>query len=92
MFTSMIFLTDKKGVDDGGSTLMRSYRSVPSSWYLGLLVINFGAAGELVVCIDTELTGVSLPGEDDAAADADMGSVVGHGYCNGMSIGFPVES
>jgi hypothetical protein len=26
---------------------MRSYLPVPSSWYIGLLAVNFGAAGEL---------------------------------------------
>ncbi|KAK8844104.1 OPT family small oligopeptide transporter [Kwoniella newhampshirensis] len=41
-------LSKRTILDDVHNKLMRTYLSVPSSWYIGLLAINFGAAVILV--------------------------------------------
>jgi hypothetical protein len=56
------------------STLMRSYLPVPSSWYLGLLGVNFGAASTSKDRWSILLLTYSLVGDDNAASDAGLGS------------------
>lgn len=62
---------------------MRSYLPVPSLWYLGLLVVNFGAAGKCLVIVpfhgntDREQ---SHSGQNHSIADANMGPGVGNGH------------
>ncbi|ODN97275.1 OPT family small oligopeptide transporter [Cryptococcus wingfieldii CBS 7118] len=41
-------LSNRTELNDAHNKLMRAYRAVPSSWYLGLLAVNFGAAVILV--------------------------------------------
>jgi hypothetical protein len=59
---------------------MRSYLPVPSSWYLILLGVNFGAASESnpVVALTN-----SLAGHHNTTSDACMGSDPVYSYSNG---------
>lgn len=62
---------------------MRSYLPVPSLWYLGLLVVNFGAAGKCLVIVpyhDNTDREQSHPGQNHTIADANMGPGVGNGH------------
>lgn len=75
------------------SKLMRSYLPVPSVWYVGLLAVNFGAAGKCLAIfpyhdnIDWEQ---SHSGQNHFIADANMGSGVGNGHrhckCSGANV------
>jgi hypothetical protein len=61
---------------------MRSYLPVPSSWYLGLLGVNFGAASTSKDRWSTLLLTYSLAGDDNAASDAGLGSDTVDSDCN----------
>lgn len=60
---------------------MRAYLPVPHSWYIGLLALNFGAAGEYSkFCweqgslLDREVLITSNIGEDNSIANANLGT------------------
>lgn len=59
---------------------MRSYLPVPSSWYLGLLGVNFLAASESA---DKDLLMRSLAGHNNAASDAYLGTNLIDSYRDG---------
>jgi hypothetical protein len=52
---------------------MRNYLPVPSSWYIGLLAINFGAAGAALPFQELLAAKGSFAGQDDITPDADLG-------------------
>jgi len=59
---------------------MRSYLPVPSSWYLGLLGVNFVAASESA---HKGLLTRSLAGHHNSASNAYLGADPIDSYCNG---------
>lgn len=49
---------DRSSVDL--SKLMRNYAAVPTSWYIGLLAVNFGAAGKIELLLSMNLLSLVL--------------------------------